>query len=776
MSKTTASLFEELQNQIRSAKDYIARHARHAWFERTLGTDTSALPPLVKGAALKAEKAGDTLKAVALWKQLADRGASAGSPKDVANVLRRIVKLEVQINNDPAQDHTTRLQDLWSFADSKLDNVAHDIFHAEFLRRAATAGPDQDYTALLRILEPLHQRYPEEQEAYGIAFRMVRDKTFEMLPGWQQDLQDWWKFCENALPDIQDPLLEYIKVHVRRLAREALKQNRINDAEIICIPQIKIFPEDIRSLNLVAQIYEANSDWRTASNYWQLSAATSMPITTNNGAIVADNPEEDMRRTKIALKGLRTTKLRLATDLLAAGKMREFTETVCRAVELLPDQRLLKKQREFLDTVKLYVQNAMEADQTSAPHRKKRPSKPLKIAFCVDILKISEKYTHSKILFAMCRNLMALDPKIETHIIITNERLVVSTPRLAPAFNLNTPEVIHDTARKAMPEFYGSRFHVHIYNSFGLEGLIDTCKNITALDPDVIIYGGGHRGLLSNESRVVRHCLYDSIATAFFYFQANNEVDEKFDVIIARGPHGIRGEPGNAKVCIQPYPTITDTTLVSEPTIDRKKAKGKCIVSAVAGVRLDLRLQAQSKADLKALFGILDDNSGAVWHFIGSDDPHALADSLPWLKPRIKDGQIVLHKFLGFEEFTDMASNAALFLQLPGFTGGAGAAGIARRNGVPILTFEDSDVSGRQPAETVFAEDDVIGFSKKAGLLLRDHDEWERIARLQGAHSRYLCETAPQGFYDCLNEAYTTAQARITKKQKERVRSLKNTG
>ena len=52
----------------------------------------------------------------------------------------------------------------------------------------------------------------------------------------------------------------------------------------------------------------------------------------------------------------------------------------------------------------------------------------------------------------------------------------------------------------------------------------------------------------------------------------------------------------------------------------------------------------------------------------------------------------------------------------------------------------------------------------RANSLLQDHDEWERVARAQIEHSHYLRESAPQGFYDCLSEAFDLGCDRLAAK------------
>lgn len=630
------------------------------------------------------------------------------------------------------------------------------------LLRQLRARPDQtDDRALLDLLKSLRDADPEDIEIFRVAFLPARTLAQSRHPDWPQAMERWWAFIDPVLPRVGTDVLDHVGAHVRKLARRALDAGDEATVETLMAPMMSRFGSEGRNRAVMAALEQHRGNWRRAAELWQLSAAASLPVTTKNGAVVAEQPEEAMRRTRSALKGLRICRTRLARELRATGPSREFSELVCRVVESLPEQRAFKKEREIVDIVARYVNDALADDGLPARAPRDPDARPRRIMFCLDVLKVSDVHNHARTLFAICQNLMEIDPEIETHLVITNERLAVTTPMMAQSFDPTRADEVYELAQTALPGLFGTRFHLHSLLSFGLEGLIDTCRRILDLDPDIVIYGGGHIGLMSNESRVVRHCLFEHVPTAFLFVQANNEVDEKFDMIIARGPHAVVGDPGAAEVRIQPYPTITRATAPAEPVIDRKRLSGKMIVSAVAGVRLDLRLAALEESVLRDLLTILDRVPGSKWHIIGSEDPKALAAALPPLAERIASRQVVLHKLMPLPKFEQSLAKAALFLQMPGFTGGSGGAGIARRAGVPILTFEHSDVSGRQPPETVFEETDIAGFTAKVVGLLSDPDEWERIARAQFEYSRALWQTAPQGYYDCLGDAVRNGRSRL---------------
>lgn len=523
---------------------------------------------------------------------------------------------------------------------------------------------------------------------------------------------------------------------------------------------------DLKSLRLrrLAMASVRKKDWRAAVEIWQEFTAATQSISMEDAA----RQDEMLRKARYGRNELRKARLNYALQLRSEGRRRAFCELTNRIVESIPDQRVFKKERNIIDLVRHYVQDALLEDAIHIEYSRISAGKPLRIAFCLDILKISDIHTHSRVLFSICRNLMNLDPKIETHIIITHERLALTTPIISTSFNIHRDDFVHNMAKIALPDHYGSRFFVHIFKNSGLEGIVQSCKNIIEINPDVLVYGGGHRGLFSNESRSVRHCLYDWFPTAFLFIQANNEVDEKNDVIITRGPHKVIGSHGNAKIIEQPYPTISSEEFRGINTsVDPKKADSKIIITAISGVRMVVLMQALSDVELRELFSVLDTNPGTVWHFIGAPDPDLFINSNPHICKRVAQGQLVVHPVLPFAEFKNLMGRASLFLHLPGFTGGSGGASVARRNGVPILTFSHSDVSGRQPIETVFDEKNISDFVKMATLLLNNRTEWIRIVQLQFAHTKWIYETSPQGFYNCLSEAFTLGVKRVNQRPKQ---------
>lgn len=697
------------------------------------------------------------------------RQVEAFSPDDAPAVLANApdvgvpVLLQGMSEPTPYELNFVRnfLTSFWNVDVKEMSKASQTALRKAYCDLAAKRIKEGSYYGALKALQPVLVQWPEYQPAYDLHYKTVLKRVTDRENRGDEMLDSWWTLFGARKETLSDTTLEQVWTQSERVARNLVQNGRPTDAERVILPAFKQWPENYSALIILAKAGESRQDWKTAGMYWQLYAAITNPVTTKSRTHVAENPEKMLRKSKYARNELRRARIKQAEYLHKRGKQREFGELVTRIVESVPDQRIFKNDREIIDVVRTYVQDALRMDGVISKIDWKEDNKPIRIAICLDVLKISDVHTHSRVVFAMCRNLMNLDDRIETHIIVTNERFAVTTPVVSMSFNPTKDAFMQDVAKQALPEYYGKRFFLHNYRSIGLEGIIDTCKDIIKINPDVILYGGGHKGMFSNETRVVRHCLYDSFPTAFFYIQANNEVDDKLDMIIARGPHEIIGDKGNAVVRPQPYPTIVEEGFVNEVPIDLAKMERQIIVSAITGVRMDVRMREMDPADMKTMFSLLDMVPGAVWHLIGSTDPDAMVKGNPAIARRVKAGQMVVHPVLPFEEFTTFVSDASLFFHMPGFTGGSGGASVARRAGIPILTFKHSDVSGRQPAAAIFDKADVKGCVLLAARLLKSRKEWSGMVKAQFAHTEWIRQTSAQGFYDCLAETVKISRKRF---------------
>lgn len=763
-------------------------------FRKVLLARVGTSPEKIQSLAWFAEEREDLVLALLAWRKLVPDGMR-GKTLSAAKVYGKLATLETRMrrradfhtseNVLPFEDMPEVVLGSAHFADQSRPGrrtlrmecaVLNDFWRAvDTMTEAQQSRLRKAYAALsahrnragrqhiaLSALQPVLARWPEYQTAYPLYYKAVLQTVQDQADGsvgegdasWQI-MESWWQFFARNQHHLTEETRRQIWSLSLRFASKLQGHGKMQQAERIMLPAFNFWEDNTAALTILAQAAEDRGDWRLAADHWQLYAAIMNPVSTKSGTIRADNAQDRLRKTNFARSSLRHVRAHLALEAHTEGRLRDFREMTARIIESLPDQRLLKYDPLLLDVARLYVQGALKEDGAFIPSCPEEGSGPLRrLVLCLDILKVSDVHTHSRVIFTMCRNLLVHSPDLQIDVVITNERFAVTTPVVSASFNPTRNNETETRARASLGDLYGTRFHLHQHQGCGLEGVVDSCKQILALAPDVILYGGGHRGLFSNESRVVRHALYDLAPTAFFYIQANNEVDPNFDMIIARGPHAIEGDPGEALVRVQPYPTIVDEALSqAQTTVDPAKADSKTIVSAITGVRMDVRLSDMTAAEMASFFSILDRVPGAVWHFIGCRDTDAIRAANPALAGRVDAGQVRLHTVMPFDAFTDLVGNASLFLHLPGFTGGSGGAAVARRGAVPILTFNHSDVSGRQPPETVFEPDNLAGFADMAVTLLTDKGRWRTIAARQIAHTEWIRETSVQGFHTCLTEA-----------------------
>lgn len=448
----------------------------------------------------------------------------------------------------------------------------------------------------------------------------------------------------------------------------------------------------------------------------------------------------------------------------------ERAQTLRTILGSLDGPHALKCDKNLLDALAQHIQGEMPAPPSAILQKRNLQ----RIVLCVDRLKMHGTYTHARVVLAICRNLLLHQPDLHIHLVIAHEHLATGDP----PDQIDTSAVVQ-AAQDSLGALFEDRFFLHQSSANGLDGLVATCQLIHALEPDVILYGGGHRGPVSNEARVIRHCLFPRFPTALFFFQADDQVDTKLDLVIARGPHRIVGTLSDRTgVCVQPYPTLGPGTgnlglqphLLSPSDITKPKpdasrhgmgAKKPVIVSAIAGKRMEARLDELGPRALQKFLTLLDAHPEAVWHFIGSSDPDRLIAGNRLLRKRVEQGQVIVHPVLAVEDFERIVESAALFLHLPGFVGGSGGAAIARRSHIPILTFRHSDVASRQPAEIVFDEGDIQACVDLAKDLLQNPTTASEIVTKQAAHIDWLRVHSAPGFLECLSKGMHLGQERL---------------
>ncbi len=528
------------------------------------------------------------------------------------------------------------------------------------------------------------------------------------------------------------------------LAREYIKLGEIEQAMTILEEALASGVPHRDVYRLLGECTFQQEQWRRSLDYWYRTSSM-----TARG---------DEKITQQIRRKVMRCNAQLALEALEAGDRVRAAEHMSQAIEAVDYSIYLKVRRDMVDPIVAYARDVLERDGLAA---RIVPDQPRHIIICLDVIKISAVHSHKHLYLSMAAALTQLDPNIRVSLVATYERQISWNAGFEDYYRPDNIKVLKAFIEEKIPEDLRARIDVRYFESFGLRGVMNTCRTLMEMEPDMILYGGGRSGYHANESLVVRHILYKYVPTGFFFVQSNNDVDEICDVIIARGPHPLNGDPQDAPIRYSPYPPFPGLQAAVIPeSMSKMDHSRKRIVTAWVGVRLDKTLHGYTQGEVDRILDLLDRVPDADWHLIGADAPDALLEKHKRFSQMRKAGRIVVHPVLDYDEFYHMAASAALFFQPPGFTGGGGGASIARNNDVPILCFEHSDVAPLQPAEAVFAEDALSEGLAMARSLLVDTTTRSKLLRQQWSLLEERRKQAPGKFYAAICEGVAGYKAR----------------
>ena len=304
-------------------------------------------------------------------------------------------------------------------------------------------------------------------------------------------------------------------IHAKGSEHDALEQARVEDS---------VSPEALHALAVLAMLAEHQQDWRRAVGRWQLLASVTNPITTKSRSHVAQNVAVMMRWTTLARARLRIARCTLAEETRAQGQRRESDELIARIVETTPDQHALKSDKTAVNLVRSYVQDALRDDGVAMPPP--LATDLVRIVLCYDVicpLTLDE-------VIRICSDLLRHHPQLSIHLVVSNERFIVSTPMLPPSFDAPDQDTLNTALRGAMPAPFDENLQVTVCSRKGLEGIVGNCTEILSLRPDVIVFAGGQEGPFSPESVIIRQCLYDTLATVQYTPSAQATFDGQSDL------------------------------------------------------------------------------------------------------------------------------------------------------------------------------------------------------------------------------------------------------
>ncbi|WP_299930322.1 hypothetical protein [uncultured Pelagimonas sp.] len=539
----------------------------------------------------------------------------------------------------------------------------------------------------------------------------------------------------TAMAQGPDERLPLTKARIN-LAREFIKLWELDEAQRILEAAEKEGPPHRDVFRLLGESYFMQERWRESLAAWY---RTSSMTKRNDAKIISQIRRKVMR-----------CNAQLALEELGKGDRVAAAEHMAQAVEAVDYSTYLKVRRDMVDPIVAYARDILETRNAAPRHV---PDAPLNIILCLDVIKISAVHSHKHLYLSLAASLASLDPNITVTLVATYERQISWNAGFEDYYRPDNIAVLRNFIDEKVPEDLRDRISVRYFESFGVRGLINTCEQILNMQPDMILYGGGRTGYHANESLLVRHILHKYVPTGFFFVQSNNDVDELTDVIIARGPHPLNGDPQDALVRYSPYPPFPGLQAAVVPdSMKTMPQDRKRILTAWVGVRLDKTLHGYQDGEVDQILDLLGQLPEADWHLVGAEDPKNLLKDHKRFQEFRKRGRIIVHPVLNYDEFYHMASSAALFFQPPGFTGGGGGASIARNNSVPILCFEHSDVAPLQPEEFVFAED-LLGDGIEAALkILKSDTARDVLVQQQWALLEARRSEAPQKFYNTMIE------------------------
>ena len=537
-----------------------------------------------------------------------------------------------------------------------------------------------------------------------------------------------------------------VKVMVN-LAREYIRCGRsgaalslMEDAERNGAPSCEVF-------QMLGELYFKSEDWHKSLSSW------------HRAITMAPQKESEIRR-KIMLKVMRCH-AQLSLQKLQAGDQVGAAEHLSQSIAIVDRKTHVKVRQDMVNAITTYILDVLAKENIPVAKPKAAPKR---IVICLDIIKISEVHTHKSMYVSMAAALAELDENITVDLIATHERQLSLNAQFE---NYYRPEKIAELKAyivENVPEALRNRISVQYFESFGLQGVTQTCREILAMKPDVVLYGGGKNGLHANESLLVRHLLYKYVPTAFFFVQSSNVVDARNDIIIARGDYPIVGDPGETLIRHQPYPSMLGLEAApNASTPPPSKNDRRSLVTACVGVRLDNILNRFAPENIGIVLNLLERNPDLDWYLVGAINPKSLLSENKKFMILRRAKRIFIHSVLPYDKFYHLVAFADLYLQLPGFTGGGGSASIARKNEVPIICFKHSDVASMQPSEAVFAEDALEQGIIEAHKLLNDPKAKEQLVKSQLLSLETRRAEAPAGIYSCLKDAVRIYKSRNAK-------------
>lgn len=478
---------------------------------------------------------------------------------------------------------------------------------------------------------------------------------------------------------------------------------------------------------LLAEGYFRQKRWRESLERW------------NRTAILT--PRDKSGRLEQIHRKIMRCNAQIALSELRKGNRIMASEHIALAIETADS---IKQRADIVEPVVAIARDALE-EQGVQPLRPL--TSPRNIVICLDVIKISALHAHKHVYVSMAAALAARDPRATVTIVATYERQIGWNPSSIAACRPERLEILRAFINEKLPEDLRERIFVQHFSNFGLRGLIETCRSILDMKPDMILYGGGKSGSHSDESLLVRHILHKYVPSGLFLGRADDEVDDSVDVIIPRKEQALQGDPQEALVHPSPYPVFPGIQAAIVPEELAPLERKPHIVSAWADSRLSKVLNGYQNNEINRILDVLDRLPDMQWHVIGVGRSDKILPRHRRFNTFLKKKRIVLHPIQKYTAFYEKVRSASVFLHLPGFTGGGVGASIARNNDVPIICFENSDVAAMQPADYVFPEVPIEDGLEAMYEVLTNEDARDALIDLQDDLLEQRRREAPDLFF-----------------------------
>lgn len=337
---------------------------------------------------------------------------------------------------------------------------------------------------------------------------------------YRSDLDRWWQGHEEsrelATPDLRKRIMSTSLHH----AQCCMDSGRSDAAAWVLTALAAQLTDHADQLHCRAILAETEQDWDAAAMNWQLYAALQNPVATKSGSIFPENPEMRMQNMTYAFAALRMARIRQAQAHFAKGRMRAFRELVVRVIESLPDHRELASNPDCLELARHYVQDALQTGTVAPLPLPRSPDKILsRLVLCLDIWGRAEDHAPGRMALDLCARLLAHDPSLRIDLVVTHERLVTTTPLVADPADPFPVRDIPVQIQAALGASAAPRLQLHLppetgIAGTGLEGVVRCAAAILSLQPDLVLHITGPDNPDMPVSRLMRHVLFDHVATA----------------------------------------------------------------------------------------------------------------------------------------------------------------------------------------------------------------------------------------------------------------------